>query len=151
MITSTSDLLRPQIERHRGARPDEGRPELPRTRDGIREAERDPEGPCDGERLRGTAGRDRPGVRIVDHLADRRVEDRADAAEGDVADELLPYQLIDVVVGPDVEAGLAPDLGHVFDPRGDRAAALAEPDELETVMVDVPRLDHRRAESRYDA
>ena len=41
-----------------------------------------------------------------DHLADRSSEHRARPAEGDVADELLPDEPVDVVVGADGEAGV---------------------------------------------
>ena len=58
---------------------------------------------------------------------------------------------IDVVVGADVEARVPPDLGGGLDPRCDRPGALAQSDELEAVVVDVPRCDHRGPEPAGDA
>ena len=110
------------------------------------EVELDARGTAGPERLRRAGGGDRPGVRVVEHLADRRPQQGARPAHGDVADELLPDQLLHVVERPDVEARLAPGVRGRLDSRRGRAATLAEPDELEPVVVDVPRPDDRRAE-----
>ncbi len=81
------------------------------------------------------------------HVADRASEHRARPAEGDVADELLPDEPVDVVVGADGEARLPPDVRHRLDPRRHRAGAFAEPYELHAVVVDVAGCHHRGAEA----
>ena len=93
----------------------------------------------------------RPGVGVVDHFADRRAGDRAGAAEGDVADQLLPHQPVDVVERPHGEPGLPPGVGDTLDSLGHGPVALAEAHQLHPVMVDVARLDDRGAEAADDA
>src|SRR5205823_3373657 len=126
-------------------------PEVADVGDRIVEAERDLASAGDGERLVPATGGDGPRAGIGDRVSDRAAENGADAAVGDVADQLLPDEPVDVVVGLDVEAGCPPDVGDRFDPRRRRALALAQPDELETVMVDVSRLHDRSAEAPDDA
>ena len=75
---------------------------------------------------------------VPEHPADGAFEYRAGAAEGDVADELLPYELVDVLEALDVEPGLAPHAADPLQPVGDPAPELPEPDELHAVVVRVP-------------
>ena len=66
-------------------------------------------------------GSNTPRVRVVHDLPDRPVQDRARAAEGDVADQLLPHQPVDVVERADGEPGLAPGVGDELHAVGDRS------------------------------
>ena len=111
----------------------------PRRRRGRRRAPR-----CRRTRRRTT----RPGRQ---HLPDRQVEERAGAAERDVAHELLPDESIDVVVGLDREARRAPELREPLDALRARTTPLAEANERHAVVVRVPRADERRAEAFRDA
>ena len=56
-------------------------------------------------------------MRVVQHLPDGRAEQRAGGAERDVADELLPHEPVDVVVGAHGEPGAAPHVGDLLDAR----------------------------------
>src|SRR5262249_27847463 len=72
-------------------------------------------------------------------------------AEGDVADELLPDELVDVVEGGHGEARAAPDVGHALDTLAHGRGVLAETQQLHAVVVHVAgRLD-RGPEAAGDA
>src|SRR6266542_822165 len=140
-----------EVEQHRRSRVRDPQSEVANVGGGVVEAERDVQRLRDLEGLTAALRGDRPRGGARDHLPDRAAEHGAGAAEGDIADELLPDEPVDVVIGLDVEAGRPPDLRDRLDPRRHRALALAEPDELESVMMDVARLDDRGAEAAGDA
>ncbi len=91
----------------------------------IVEGELDALGDARGVGLQSAGERHAPGVLVGHHLADGFAQHRAGPAEGHVADELLPHQLLDVVEGFDVEAGVAPDVCDLFQPLAHRAFHLA--------------------------
>ena len=152
LITSIS--RRPSghdVEEHRGPGARDLLAERAHVGNRVVEVERDAAGPCDGVRLGAAGGGHLPGGRVVEHLADGALEHRTRAAEGDVADQLLPHEPLDVVVRLDAEACVGPHLGDPVDPRRGGPVPLPEPHELPAVVVDVPGSDDRGSEAAGDS
>ena len=85
------------------------------------------------------------------HPGNGALEYGAGAAVGDVADEFLPHELIDVVEALDVEARVAPHAADPLQALGDPAPELPEPDQLHAVVMGVPRCADGSPESARDA
>src|SRR5207302_1606843 len=82
---------------------------------------------------------------------DRALASRAGPGEAHVADQLLPDELLHVVVDLDAKARIRPDLRDPADPLCRRAAPLTEPHELPAAVVNVPGPDDRGPEAAGDA
>ena len=89
--------------------------------------------------LQCTAERDFPRIRVVHHFTEGAAKHRTRRAEGDVADELLPDQLIDVCKGFDFETSLLPERGDAVQPVADTAMHLAQADQFHAVVVHMAR------------
>src|SRR4029077_17840219 len=85
-----------QVEQYRRTGAGNRQPELADVRGGVLDRDRHADRARNLEGFLGTPSRDRPGVRVVDQLADRELEETAGAAEGGVADPLLPADLPDI-------------------------------------------------------
>src|SRR5215475_4312775 len=139
------------VEQHRGPRARDFRAEVAHVGLGIVERELDAALARDVVGLAGAPEGDAPGLRVAHDLGDRALGHRAGARVADVADQLLPHELVDVVEALDAETCALPDLGHSSEPRRHRSGDLSEPDELPAVVMRVPWPAHRCAEAAHHA